>query len=156
MLRMKKHTLSDQNIFNEQAFDYQSAVFKGLKISGKKTNICSKYKKNCVMDINKYDKYIWHNPIVNVCGLVGVLLFLRKIAYCLGGGFELLLSTSLRHSKKTKGRQLTHSHWQLDRVISCVIFIYIHYIILFVFNIYIYITFLTHWRLQTGGRKLVV
>ena len=29
---MKKYTLSDENIFNEQAFDYQSVVFNGLKI----------------------------------------------------------------------------------------------------------------------------
>ena len=40
-MKMKKYTLSDQNIFNEQAFDYQSVVFNGLKISGKNTNIYS-------------------------------------------------------------------------------------------------------------------
>ena len=36
----------DQDIFNKQAFDYQSVVLNGLKISGEKTNIFSKYKKN--------------------------------------------------------------------------------------------------------------
>ena len=45
MMRMKKYTLSDQNIFNEQGFDYQSAVFNGLKISGKKTNTYSNTKR---------------------------------------------------------------------------------------------------------------